>query len=94
MIRFLQVQKTESLASVVWPKGNVKQIIKVSNISVQQNSLYGKGSDTIKLLQYVENVYGSLTSFTGKFEVKQWRINIGEQGTCILKKDYGTHKIQ
>ncbi|XP_028391577.1 uncharacterized protein LOC114516333 [Dendronephthya gigantea] len=71
------VCKTASLATVVWSKGNVKEIQKVSNVSESQNNFYGKGSDTIRLLQYAGEKFGPITSFTGRFQVEQWRLHVG-----------------
>jgi hypothetical protein len=72
---------------VVWSKGNVKEILKVSDASENQNNFYGKGRDTIKLLQHVSKNYGSITSFTGRFQVEQWRLRIGwpfKSGMLVL----------
>jgi hypothetical protein len=75
---------------VVWSRGNVKEILKVSDVSENQNNFYGKGRDTIKLLQHVSKNYGSITSFTGRFQVEQWRLRIGwpfKSGMLVLTTD-------
>ena len=55
----------------------MKEILKVSDVTENQNNFYGKGGDTIKLLQYVSKRYGPITSFTGRFQVEQWRLRVG-----------------
>ena len=71
-----------------WPRGNVKEILKVSNVTENQNNFYGKGRDTIELLRYVSQRYGPIASFTGRYQVEQWRLRVGlpsESGTSAVR---------